>query len=286
MIATAFDYYRPTSVNEAIEMMKEHGDSAKILAGGHSLIPSIKLRLNSPEKLIDISQLEDLKYIREDGDVIAIGAGTTHGEIAKSDLLKQHVPILPEAAELIGDPAVRNLGTIGGSLAHADPAADWPASLLALEAEVVLQGPNGKRTVPMSDFFMGIFFTALEENELIVELRIPKPPKHTGWAYVKFSQPASRYALVGCAALVTKGNGKCDRVRVAFTGVSDVAFRDTAVEDALTGKDASEDAIANAADQAAGSVDIMEDHFASEKYRKHLAKVFAKRALQQAAERT
>jgi carbon-monoxide dehydrogenase medium subunit len=191
--------------------------------------------------------------------------------------------MMTQAGELIGDVQVRNMGTIGGSLAHADPAADWPASLLAAEAEIVLQGAGGKRTMPMADFFLGLFMTALQEDEIITEIRVPVPPPNTGTAYLKFMQPASRFAIVGCAAMVTLKNGVCDRIRVAFTGVGDMAFRDTKVEDALQGKAPDESNIVAAAGQAAeGDIDILSDHFASEDYRKHLAKVYAKRALLEA----
>jgi len=283
MIPTTFDYHKANTIDEAIGLLKEHGADAKLLAGGHSLLPSMKLRLSAPEKLIDITRISELKYIREEGEVIAIGAGATHHDILSSSLIKDKMPMMAQAGELIGDVQVRNMGTIGGSLAHADPAADWPASLLAAEAEIVLQGAGGKRTMPMADFFLGLFMTALQEDEIITEIRVPVPPANTGTAYLKFMQPASRFAIVGCAAMVTVNSGVCEQVRVGFTGVGDIAFRDTKVESALQGKAPDENNIATAANEAAeGDIDILSDHFASEAYRKHLAKVYAKRALLQA----
>lgn len=279
MIPSNFEYHRPASVSEAVQLLQQHGDEAKIMSGGHSLLPSLKLRLSEPGHLIDIGRIGDLSYIREEGGVIAIGACSTHNEIGKSALVQEKIPMISQAALAIGDVQVRNRGTLGGSIAHADPAADWPASILASEAEIVVTGANGSRNIAAGDFFTGIFMTALEENEIITEIRIPIPPANTTSTYVKFPQPASRFALVGCAVMITRSNGSVERARVAFTGVSPSAFRDNAVEDALTGQEANATNIAAAADKAAEGVDIMSDHYASQDYRKHLAKVFAKRAL-------
>jgi carbon-monoxide dehydrogenase medium subunit len=283
MIPANFDYHRASSVDEAVSLLKEFGDEAKLLAGGHSLLPVMKLRLNTPSNLIDISKLPELKYIKEDGGNIAIGAGTTHYMIESSTLIKSKAPLLSQAAAAIGDVQVRNMGTIGGSLAHADPAADWPAAILATEAKIVVKGPAGERTIAASDFFTGLFTTALKAGEMITEIRVPAHPGNTGASYMKFAQPASRFAIVGCAALVTKKGGVCDKVRVAFTGAADYAFRDAAVENALTGKAPDEANIAAAAEKAAEGMDLLSDHFASEDYRRHLAKVYARRALTQAA---
>ncbi|OJJ16105.1 carbon monoxide dehydrogenase [marine bacterium AO1-C] len=283
MIPSSFEYHRPASVSEALQLLQQHGEEAKIMSGGHSLLPSLKLRLSEPGHLIDISRISDLNYIREEGGVIAIGACTTHNEIGKSALVQEKIPMISQAALAIGDVQVRNRGTLGGSIAHADPAADWPASILASEAEIVVNGANGARNIAASDFFTGIFMTALEENEIITEIRIPIPPANTHSAYLKFPQPASRFALVGCAVMITRSNGSVERARVAFTGVSPSAFRDNAVEEAITGQAVNADSIKAAADKAAEGVDIMSDHYASQDYRKHLAKVFAKRALTAAA---
>ncbi|HAS42799.1 MAG TPA: xanthine dehydrogenase family protein subunit M [Microscillaceae bacterium] len=283
MIPSSFEYHRPASVSEALQLLQQYGEEAKIMSGGHSLLPSLKLRLSEPGHLIDISRISDLSYIREEGGVIAIGACSTHNAIGKSALVQEKIPMISQAALAIGDVQVRNRGTLGGSIAHADPAADWPASILASEAEIVVAGANGTRNIAAGDFFTGIFMTALEENEIITEIRIPIPPANTHSAYLKFPQPASRFALVGCAVMITRSNGSVERARVAFTGVSPSAFRDNAVEEAITGQAVNADSIKAAADKAAEGVDIMSDHYASQDYRKHLAKVYAKRALMAAS---
>ena len=281
MIPNTFEYHKASSVDDAIQALSS--GEAKILAGGHSLIPAMKLRLNSPGKIVDISKLSDLKYIREAGNQIAIGAGTTHAMIAASDVIQAKLSMMSQAAGVIGDPQVRNAGTIGGSIAHADPSADWPASLLAAGFEVAVKGPGGSRVIAGEDFFQGFYTTALGENEIITEIRVNTPSSGSSSAYAKFMQPASRFAIVGCAALITVSGGVCSDVRIGFTGVSDVAFRDSGVENALKGKAPTADNIAEAASRAAEGIDIMSDHFASETYRKHLAKVYAKRALVAAA---
>lgn len=282
MIPNIFDYHKANSVKEALELMQKAGEDAKILAGGHSLLPSMKLRLSRPSALVDISGMQSLKYIREEGNHILIGAGTTHHEIANSSIIQQKLPLMAQAGSLIGDVQVRNWGTIAGSLAHADPAADWPASLLATEAEIVLESLQGKRTIKAQDFFTGIFSTALQANEIITEIRIPAPATNSKTAYVKFMQPASRFAIVGCAVVLNVNNGNCEKARVAFTGVAENAFRDLNVENALTGKTVDEANIKAAADQAAEGKMILSDHFASREYRKHLAKVYTRRALKMA----
>ena len=279
MIPANFEYHRAASIAEAVQLLQQYGDDAKILAGGHSLLPAMKLRLNDPAHIIDISRLADLKYIKEDEGSIVIGAGTTHHEIAVSEMIQNKIPMLSQAANLIGDVQVRNRGTLAGSLAHADPAADWPAAMLAAESEIVVQGPGGSRSIAASDFFKGLFMTALQETEIITEIKVPIPSSDTKSTYVKFMQPASRFAIVGCAAMVTKSNGVCDDVKVAFTGVSTSAFRDVGVENALKGNTPDEGNVTVAADKAADGAEVMSDHFASEPYRRHLAKVYAKRAL-------
>ena len=267
MIPVAFDYHRPSSVDEAIELLS---DDAKLLAGGHSLLPAMKLRLSSPGALIDIGRIAELNYIREDGGTIAIGATTTHHQIESSDLVSANASALAQAASVIGDPQVRNKGTIGGSLAHADPAADYPAAILALGAEIVVRGPDGARSIPADEFFIDLFLTALAPDEIITEVRVPAADKS---AYIKFPHPASRFAVVGCAA-ASAG----DAVKVAFTGVANAAFRDSGVEAALSGG-LSEESIAAAAARAADGQEVLADHFAGEEYRRHLAKVFARKAL-------
>lgn len=283
MIPTNFQYHRASSIDDAISLMAEHGMEAKILAGGHSLLPAMKLRLNQPGVLIDIGRIAELKGIGRSNGNLVIGAGTTHEELADSELVKQTLSMISEAAGLIGDVQVRNVGTIGGSLAHADPAADWPAVLIAARATVEVKGPNGARSIAADDFFTDFFATALEENELITAIRIPTPSSGTNSSYQKFMQPASRFAIVGCAATITRKGAVCEAVSLAFTGVSDCAFRDKDVEAALIGKAPTEENISAAAAKAAEGAFILSDHFASKKYRLHLAKVFAKRALTAAA---
>lgn len=282
MIPANFAYHRAHSVDEALDLLSQHADDAKILAGGHSLIPAMKLRLNQPGSLIDIGRIKELRYIKLDGAHIAIGAGTTHDDIANSELLQKHIPMLPQAAELIGDVQVRNVGTLGGSIAHADPAADWPASIIASDASIVVRSKSGERVIPAGEFFVGFFTTALQTGEIITEIRIPVPAANTHSSYHKFMQPASRFAITGCAAVVTVNNGVCENVRVAFTGVADTPFRDAKVEAALTGKAPSAENIKAAADLAADGVDLLSDNSASAEYRQHLARVYAKRALTEA----
>ncbi|KAB7731602.1 xanthine dehydrogenase family protein subunit M [Rudanella paleaurantiibacter] len=263
MITYPFQYKRAGSISEAVALLAEGG---KALSGGHSLIPSMKLRLNAPDALVDVGRIAELKGIRLDGNELVIGAGSTHGDIASSGLVQQHVPMFAEGAGHIGDPAVRNRGTIGGSLAHADPSADWPAMVLAADATIVVEGPSGSRSIKATDFFTSMFETALAADELITEVRVPVE-NGARMTYQKFSQPASRYAIVGCA-VVKSADGK---VRVAFSGVSDTPFRDTAVEEQLNS--------GQSATSVASGVSVMSDHYASEEYRRHLANVFLKRAL-------
>lgn len=278
MLPNTVDYYRASSVSDALSVLKANPD-AKILAGGHSLIPAMKLRLNSPSMVIDIANLSDLNYIKEEGENICIGAMTTHGQIAHSSLLADKLPLFTETADVIGDVQVRNMGTIGGSIAHADPSADWPAALLAANASIVVTNGDETRTIPATDFFVGFFSTALEEGEIITEIQVPIPAAGTKMTYQKFMQPASRFAIVGCAVMAKVENGVISDITVAFTGVSDGPFRDGNVEAAISGKAATAENIASAAAQAASDVSLNADHYADEDYRQHLARVYAKRAL-------
>jgi len=282
MIPTSFNYKKVASIDEAINLL-DSDNEAKLLAGGHSLLPIMKLRLSSPSQLVDISGIEELKYIRDEGDYLSIGAGSSHYDIESSELIKSKAPILSQAAGMIGDMQVRNKGTIGGSLAHADPASDYPAVILACEGTIVAKGSSGERKIISSEFFRGIFDTALGPNEIITEIRIPQGI--SGSCYLKFPQPASRFALVGCAVIVEKDdNGNCKKASVAFNGVGTHAFRDTNVEAALVGQTISTDIIETAANKAAEGVDALSDHFASSDYRIHLAKIYAKRAIKAALE--
>jgi carbon-monoxide dehydrogenase medium subunit len=285
MISAQFDYVRANTLDEALTLLAQNED-AKILAGGHSLIPAMKLRLAMPPLLVDIGRIKDLSYIREEDGQIRIGAMTTHYQIESSDLLKKICPLLPECAGHIGDVQVRNKGTIGGSVAHSDPAGDWPAAVIALNAELVVASKNGERIIKADDFLVDLMTTALEPGEILREIRINKSSSRTGQAYVKMHHPASGFAVVGVAAnLSLDGNGGCENASIGITGVSSKAYRATVVESALTGSALDEREIANAAAHAADGVDINGDLFASEDYRRHLAQVFTKRAIAAATER-
>lgn len=278
MIPSSVDYTRASSVTEAIQLLTDNPD-AKILAGGHSLIPAMKLRLNAPSLLIDIARIPELRFISDEGDKVVIGAASTHHDIISNEAV-QDMRAMVEAGELIGDTQVRNMGTLGGSIAHADPSADWPAVLLVLGASIQVQGPNGERFIAANEFFLGFFMTGLDEGEIVTAIHIPKLAEGQQTAYRKFMQPASRFAIVGCGASVTVQDGQITDAKVAFTGVSDAAFLDEGITDALIGKPANLETIEAAANAAAeGDIHINEDHFASQAYRKHLAKVYAKRAL-------
>ena len=279
MIAANFDYESPRTLSEALELLASRED-AKILAGGHSLLPAMKLRLATPALLVDIGRISGLSYIREVGDRISIGATTTHVEVLSSPVLQRYSPLLAQAATQIGDTQVRNCGTIGGSLAQAHPAADYPAAVLALEAEIVASSRSGERPIRARDFFTGMFSTALKPDEIITEIRIPKTDGE-GVAYKKHHHPASGYAVVGVAVRLSASSGRIDTVAVGITGVSHNAYRATAVEDVLRGKPAS--AIKDAATRAADDVEVLGDYYASAEYRKHLAGVFTRHALEQAA---
>jgi carbon-monoxide dehydrogenase medium subunit len=284
MIPSEFDYIKAGSVKEALGLLQQHGDDAKVLAGGHSLVPMLKLRLANPAFLVDISGISELKGITSGGDKVTIGALTTHNDIEQSAELKSSFPILHEAATLIGDPMVRNRGTFGGSLAHADPAGDWPAVALALGAQMHITGLDGERTVAADDFFIDILTSDIQPGELLTSIDLPVAGGKVGMSYQKFSHPASGYAVVGVAAIVTvDGSGNCASARVAVTGAGAKATRLNSVEDALIGKALSEENVAAAAATAGGGIDYLGDIYASEEYREHLVKVFAKRAVLAAA---
>ena len=279
MIPSSFEYHKANSVEEAVQLLSNGGDDAKILAGGHSLIPTLKLRLNDPDKLIDISKIDALKSMSVSDGQLNIGAGCTHHQIASYGEMPAGLEMFSEAGHMIGDPQVRNRGTLGGSIAHADPAADWPGILLAANATINVTGPSGERSIPASDFFIALFTTALGEHEIITSVSVPIPAAGTKSTYKKFVQPASRFALVGCAAMAAVADGKCSNVQVAFNGVAAAPFRDGGVESALNGADCNAENVASASSNAASGKTVMQSHFASEKYRSHLAKVYAKKAL-------
>jgi carbon-monoxide dehydrogenase medium subunit len=271
MIPAAFDYVRVTSVDEALAALTEHGDEAKVLAGGHSLLPLMKLRLATPSVLVDVGRLTDLSYIREEGDELAVGGLTRHHDLEHSALLQEQCGLLAHVAGQVGDPQVRHRGTLGGSLAHGDPASDLPAAVLALGGTMVLRGPGGERTVAASDFFEGFLETALAPDELLVEVRVPKLAG-AGWSYQKFTKRAQDWAIVGAA--VVRG----PRPGVALVNMASMPIRATAVETALAAGASAADAAAVADEGTSPSADLN----ASEEYRRHLARVLVRRGLEEA----
>jgi len=275
-----FDYHRANSVDEAESLCKTNTD-ASFLAGGHSLIPAMKLRLSEPGTLVDIAEIDELKGIDRDGDIIRIGALTTHSEVKRSAAVNDACSVLSETAGMIGDPQVRNRGTIGGNIAHADPASDYPGILLALGATIV----TSSRSITVDDFFTGLFETALDEGELIKEIQVPVLGDGSGAAYAKFFNPASRYAVVGVGAVVSMDNGSCSSCRIGVTGAADHAFRASSAEDSLNGSDLGDDAIASAAAKIADGQEMLSDLAASADYRAHLCGVMLKRAISNAVSR-
>jgi carbon-monoxide dehydrogenase medium subunit len=283
MIPAAFDYQAPATLEEAISLLAGDPDGAKVLAGGHSLIPAMKLRLAQPQLLVDIARIKSLAYIREEGNQILIGATTTHYQLESSDLLKQICPLLPLCAASIGDVQVRNKGTIGGSVAHSDPAGDWPAAVLALDADLVLVGPNGERIVKAANFFINFLTTDLQPGEILREIRIAKPSGRFGQSYQKVPHPASGFAVVGIAAEIElNDDNSCKAARIGVTGVAVKAYRAQAVEAALAGANLDDQTIASAASHVCDGVDPNKDLYASGDYRRALAQIHTRRALQAA----
>lgn len=271
MFPATFEYLRPSSLSEAISVVSEDED-AKILAGGHSLLPLMKLRLASPTMLVDIGRLAELSFIEDKGEYVGIGAMTRHHDIQNSQLLKSAVPILPFVASLVGDPSVRHRGTIGGSVAHGDGASDLPAAILALDAELIVSGPDGERTIPASEFFVGFLETSLRQGEILIEIRVPKTKG--GWSYQKFNRRAQDWAIVGVAAAAVE-NGS---TKISLVNMGSVPLRARATEEALLGGASIEDA----SELASEGIDPPSDLNASSQYRKHLAKVLVRRALVEA----
>ena len=286
MYAVDFDYYRAGSLAEVQSLMAAH-PGAKLLAGGHSLVPLLKLRLAAPAAVIDIGRVGELRGISRKGDALAIGALTTHAELAASPDVRSAAAALADAAAIVGDPAVRNRGTIGGNIAHADPASDLPTVLVALDARMVAVGPKGERTIPAADFFQGLMTTALDEREILTSVLVPASRTGQGSGYAKFLHPASRYAVIGVAADLTISNGTCTAARVAIGGLVPAARRSPAVEAALVGRAPTDSTIADAAARIASDLgdDVMGDLFASAEYRKAVAPVYVRRAVAAAGAR-
>jgi carbon-monoxide dehydrogenase medium subunit len=280
MIPAQFDYVRAGSVDEAVAALAEHGDDAKVMAGGQSLIPLLRLRLSYPEVVVDVGRVEEMRGVRDDGEHIVIGAMTTHHDVLHDPLVTEHAGLIAQATSTVADPAVRHRGTFGGALSHADPAGDLPAVAAALEAEFVVAGSGGRRTVPASEFFVDYLQTALEPDEVLVEVRVPK---HTGWGYryEKFHRVAQSWAIVGVAAVVRRDNGSIAEARIGLTNMGSTPIRAGAVEQALAGSGL--DGIGSAAEHAADGTSPASDLNGKADYRQHLARVLTRRAVTAAA---
>jgi aerobic carbon-monoxide dehydrogenase medium subunit len=282
VIPAKFDYVAPTSVEDALAALAEHGDDAKIIAGGQSLLPVLRMRLNAPEMVIDIGRIDSLRGVRDDGDAIVIGAMTTHHDVRDSDLVKQHALLLSKAAAEVADPQIRHRGTFGGALVHADPAGDLGAPTLALGAEFVIAGSGGTRTVAADDFFVDLFETAVGEDEILTEVRVPK---HTGWGahYEKFVRVAHQWPIVAVGAAVRSDGGTIAETRIGLTNMGSTPLRARGVEEALAGTAATEDGVAAAAARAAEGTNPPSDLNGDADYRRHLAVVLTRRAVLAAA---
>ena len=286
MFPASFGYVAARSVEEALALMAKHGEDGKLLAGGHSLIPAMKLRLQSPRTLIDLGTVPGLRGVKVDGDQLIIGALTVHADVAVSDLVRKYVPGLADAASVIGDVQVRNRGTIGGSVAHADPAADLPVVLTALGASFVAQSPTGSRIIAVDDFFTDFYATAMNANEILTEIRVPIPASGSGTAYAKLPHPASGYVVVSAGALITRqASGTCTSARIAIGGLGSGPLRAVPTEMDLQGKPLTAQVIAAAAAKAAEETDPVEDSYASPEYKRHVATVYARKAIEAAVER-
>jgi carbon-monoxide dehydrogenase medium subunit len=286
MFPASFGYVAARTVEEAIELMAKYGDKGKLLAGGHSLLPAMKLRLQSPGTLIDLGTVPGLRGVRQEGAELVIGALTVHADVAASDLVRKHLPGLAEAAAVIGDVQVRNRGTIGGSVAHADPAADFPVVLTALNASFTAQSAGGSRMIAVDDFFTDFFTTAMNAGEILTEIRVPLPSAGSGTAYAKLPHPASGYVVVSAGASITRqASGTCDAARLAIGGLGSGPVRAVATELELRGKPLTPQVIAAAAAKAADETDPVEDAYASAEYKRHVATVYARKAIEAAVER-
>ncbi len=283
MYPMPFDYEVAESVDHAIELLGQHGDESKLIAGGHSLIPLMRLRLAAPTVLIDLGRINDLSYVRDDGDHLSIGALTHHRDVHHNELVQEHCGILGFTAGLLGDPSVQHRGTIGGAMAHGDPSGDLPSVMCALEGEMVIKGPDSERTVKAADFFQDYLMTALGEQEVVTEVRVPKLGANTGWSYKKFSRRSQDWAMVGVAAVVEKSNGGIGSARIALTSMGSTPIRATAVEQALSGASAGD--VAEASQSADEGTEPATDGAATAEFRRHLARVWTRRAVEEALSR-
>jgi carbon-monoxide dehydrogenase medium subunit len=284
MIPGSFDYHAPATVEEAVALLGRH-PGAKLLAGGHSLIPAMRFRLAQPETLIDLNRIPGLGYVREEDGRLAIGALTREVSIEDSPLVRKRYPLLADTSAVVADPLVRNRGTLGGNLAHADPANDHPAAMLAYGASIVAQGPNGKRTIAIDDFFTGFFESALEDDEVLVEIRVPSPAKGAGGAYLKVERKVGDYAISAVAVQLVMDGKTCKSARIGLTNVSPVPMRAAGAEKAVAGKELTEAVLEAAGKAAAAECDPSADLRGSVEYKRDLTRVVTKRALRKAAER-
>jgi carbon-monoxide dehydrogenase medium subunit len=286
MIPQSFEYFRPQSISEAIALLQEHGEGAKILSGGQSLIPMMKIRLARPECIIDINRLADLHYVKEEAGFLKIGGLTREADLETSDLIRSKYPIILDTAASIADPQVRNMATVGGNLAHGDPANDHPATMLALEAEIVAVGQHGERIIPIKDFFLSVFTTALVHGEILTEIRIPIPPAGSGGAYFKFERKVGDFATAGVAAQVTvDGAGACQRAGIGLTNVGATPIKATRAEGFLVGKTVNKQQIDQAAQLAAEQAQPSSDLRGPAEYKVSMVRELTKRALVRACER-
>ncbi|MEB4593244.1 xanthine dehydrogenase family protein subunit M [Candidatus Thiothrix sp. Deng01] len=284
MIPSGFEYHAPSSVNDALKLLAEH-DNAKILAGGHSLLPMMKLRFAEPDHLVDLNGVAELKGIRLDGDTICIGAMTTESELIASEVLREHCPLIVDVAKLIADPQVRNKGTIGGDIAHGDPGNDHPALMLALDAELLIRNSQADRVVPAADFFLGTYWTALEEGEILTEIRVPVFQPHTGYGYNKLKRKTGDFATAASPVVLTLDGDSCRDIRIGLTNVAPMAIRATAAEDLLRGQVITDSLIEQAAEKVMAACEPVEDLRGDVEYKTHMAAEMARRSMRDALER-
>ena len=286
MIPAAFDYHAPKTLAEAVALLREFKDSAKVLSGGQSLLPLLKLRLGQAGHLVDIGRIPGLEYIKEEGGMLRIGGRTREAALERSEVIRQRYPILLDTAQVIADPVVRNMATVGGNLAHGDPGNDHPATMIALGAQVVATGPSGERVIPIDSFFVGLFTTSLKPDEIVTEIRIPVPPARSGGAYVKLERKVGDYATAAAAAQLTLGaSGAIERVGLALTNVGPTPVRAAAAEKLLTGKKPDAAALAEAGKAVAQACSPTEDRRGKQDYKREMARVLAQRALKKAVQR-